>query len=364
LFYSKIEVIATEGEVISNVIPEEQIDKDEKNTNEEYNENQDNEDEYSSAKNPLDELKYLEVNSEGTNNSNVQIDTQNVVARYFYYDQLDEYGKKIYDKLNQNIDEFKTGNYVADFGTEFNDLLHTDNGSEVLNKSFQLAINALTFDNPELFYIDVTKINMITEITTKAFSKTYRITISGNGNKYLSDEFYDENTLNQAIEEVNNIKSQVINMATSSSDDVTEQLRTIHDYLVDTIEYDKDFGNDVYNIYGALINRRAVCEGYARAFKDILDEMGIPCIIAVGVGQNSEGVAESHAWNYVKINSIWYAIDVTWDDPVGANGRLPDSIKYNYFLVGSNKLFQDHVEDGIIADDYQFIYPTLSEQDY
>ena len=35
---------------------------------------------------------------------------------------------------------------------------------QVLNTSFQLAINALTFDNPDLFYIDVTKIETASSV--------------------------------------------------------------------------------------------------------------------------------------------------------------------------------------------------------
>ena len=60
-----------------------------------------------------------------------------------------------------------------------------------------------------------------------------------------------------------------------------------------------------------------------------------------------------------------YAIDVTWDDPVIiGNGTVGDDIRYRYFLKGSDQFFVDHFEDGNIAGEYNFEYPTLSNTNY
>ena len=85
--------------------------------------------------------------------------------------------------------------------------------------------------------------------------------------------------------------------------------------------------------------------------------------------KNSEGKAESHAWNYVQIDDEWYAIDVTWDDPVITGpGYLSEAkkqeSKYEYYLNGSNKFFEDHFEDGNIVGEANFKYPTLSVLNY
>lgn len=283
-------------------------------------------------------------------------------TKKFYYNQLDEYGKIIYSELYKNIDKLKTGTYTVEYGTTFNDLLQDEANTEVLNNSFQLAINALTFDNPELFYIDVTKMNLLTEITTRAFSKTYRVSIGGNGKSYLSDEF-SNNSVELAIKNVENVKKEIIESATGNTID---KLRIIHDYLVDNTEYDANDGAMVYNIYGTLVNGKSVCEGYARAFKYILDDLEIPCIIACGIGRNRSGQTESHAWNYVQLDGKWYAIDATWDDPVitGGNGILTDDIRYEYFLKGSDSFFKDHFEDGNIVGDAEFRYPEINVEDY
>ena len=241
---------------------------------------------------------------------------------------------------------------------------YEENGTEVLNNSFQLAINALTFDNTDLFYIDVTKINLLTEITTRAFSTTYRVKIGGNGQSYLADGFWDEEYVDIALGYIEDIKNNIISKTTGK--DRVEQIKIVHDYLVDTVEYDLEAGSNIYNIYGTLIDKRAVCEGYARAFKYILDDLEIPTVIACGLAKNSAGVTETHAWNYVQLeNGQWYAIDVTWDDPVIiGSGIISDSIKYQYFLKGANKFFEDHFEDGNIVGEADFEYPKLSVLDY
>lgn len=364
LLYSQIEVIAAGENLTDDIIQDDfnSKDKDKVNDNNFIIENVTETKEVSADdyKDPLEELERLQ---EEQNLNNYQ-SSQTVNVNNFYYEQLDEYGKIIYDRLYENIDKLKTGTYEADFGTEFNDLLHEENGTEVLNNSFQLAINALTFDNTDLFYIDVTKINLLTEITTRAFSTIYRVKIGGNGQSYLADGFWDEEYVDIALGYVEDIKNNIISKTTGK--DRVEQIKIVHDYLVDTVEYDLEAGSNIYNIYGTLIDKRAVCEGYARAFKYILDDLEIPTIIACGLAKNSAGVTETHAWNYVQLeNGQWYAIDVTWDDPVIiGSGIISDSIKYQYFLKGANKFFEDHFEDGNIVGEADFEYPKLSVLDY
>ncbi len=368
LFYSQIEVIATGGDILTDdyvkpVDNKKNIIKD-NNIQNEIEEQPENEiAEVPDVKSPLEELNRLQSEQNSQNNQNNQtVSNQTIEVDNFYYNQLDEYGKIIYDKLYKNLDKLKTGTYTADFDLTFDELLHQEDGSDILNNSFQLAINALTFDNPELFYIDITKINLITQITTRAFSTTYRISIGGNGQNYLSEDFDGLSSVNAEVSNIENIKNDIIS---KTGEDKVENLKIVHDYLVDTIEYNVEAGKNVYNIYGALVNKQAVCEGYARAYKLILDELGIPCIIACGTGRNSSGETESHAWNYVQIDDNWYAVDVTWDDPVIiGNGSLTDTFRYRYFLVGSDEFFKDHFEDGNIAVEYKFEYPVLSNTNY
>lgn len=352
LFYSKIDVIASSTDIFDNLVQDEnsaptkivRVEREklaESATNPEF---------------------WSQLEAEQQNQGNIEMDG-NTTSRNFYYEQLDDYAKIIYDELNSNIELLKTGTYTADFGMTFNELLHQDDGDAILKNSFQLAINALTFDNPDLFYLDVTKLYLLTEVTTRAFSKKYEVTIGPNGGNYLSDSFPNEASVITAINMIEQEKNNLVAKCQNKS--TVEKIRIVHDYLVDSTEYDLNFGENIYNVYGTLVNKKSVCEGYARSFKYIMDDLNIPCIIACGIGKNKAGSAESHAWNYVQIDDVWYAIDVTWDDPViTGEGRVPAGTKYKYYLKGANSFFEDHFEDGNIVGESNFKYPTLSVVDY
>lgn len=290
--------------------------------------------------------------------------SDNVVNR-MYYSQLDAYGKLIYLQFIEHRDELIKGTYTADFGTDFNELLHEENGDVVLENAFQLAVNSLMFDNPELFYIDITKMFMYTEITTLGPLKTYRVKIGPEENSnYLSEYFKDEQftvSANNTLEKFrNDFANQMVDL------DDYSKVKKVHDYIVENTEYDQNLSkSNIYNTYGALMQHYAVCEGYSKSVKYLLDAANVPCIIACGIAKNSNGETESHAWNYVKLNDLWYAIDSTWDDPViVGSGYVSNSVHTKYFLKGSKEFFTDHFEDGNIVNDSKFAYPTISEENY
>ena len=370
LFYSEIEEIIASGEVLD---PDRIIDENEpkkivsraKSEEEEREENsEDLEEKLRELQSSLEKRESGEE-VQGEEHSEEKIE-YSINSRRFYYDQLNDHAKKIYDKLNDHIDELKSGTYNADFDLEFNDLLHQDNGREELDNAFQFSINALTFDHPDLFYIDVTKIYLSTEIRTLFNKTTYRVTVGQNietQEKYLADGLENENDVNDAIDRVKEVKERLVSECQGK--EMTDQIRIIHDYLVDNVEYDSNNGRNVYNVYGTLVDGKAVCEGYARSVKYIFDDLDIPCIISCGIGRNRNGDTESHAWNYVYINDNWYALDVTWDDPIiVGTGRVTDEIRYAYFLKGSNSFFDNHFEDGNIVDNSNFKYPEISREDY
>lgn len=163
---------------------------------------------------------------------------------------------------------------------------------------------------------------------------------------------------------MNSMKKQFVEQMTQMNSDY-ERVKALHDWLVDNIEYDSSMQRvHRYNIYGALIERSVVCEGYAKLFKYILDDMGIESILVSGVAVNSEGANERHMWNYVKLDETWYAVDCTWDDPIViGGGKAGKDAKYRYFLKGQ-EFFKDHTEEAITDKSENLIYPTISEKNY
>lgn len=135
-----------------------------------------------------------------------------------------------------------------------------------------------------------------------------------------------------------------------------ETLKHFHDYLTKANCYNT--AEDLNNIpdrcrtaqaifgYNGTNENAPVCEGYARAFKYLCDMADIPCVLVDGTA-----LSERHMWNYVQMeDGLWYAVDVTWDDPTVVNRQTGEVVtdavsgaerKY-YFLVGADTKVEGH----------------------
>lgn len=296
-------------------------------------------------------------------NNNLEA-SENMSIDNYYYNQLDNYGKIIYNGFKSNIENMKTGTYTIDFGTQFNNLLNSEGGEEKLNIAFQSAWNAFTYDNMDIFYIDVESLTLITKTTTIGNKSTHRVELSnGNNASYLKSGF-NQNIIKSRLNVLEAMKEEIARQVEGYDD--FEKVRQVHNWLINNVEYDKDLSADEpYSIIGAMLEGEAVCEGYARSFKYIMDEIGVPCVLVSGTGINSNGETESHAWNYVELNGKCYAIDVTWDDPIiVGDGYIRDEVRYANFLRGSDKFFKSHKEDGYLSSNsMKFEFPKIEEED-
>ncbi len=127
----------------------------------------------------------------------------------------------------------------------------------------------------------------------------------------------------------------------------------IHDRLANAIQYTGSA--NAHNSYGAMVEGKAVCEGYAEAFQYLLQRVGVQSFIAVGTGYNStKGTYEAHAWNYVRLDGKYYQTDLTWDD---ANTHT----YHSYFNLSDLLMGEDHV---LSVPDYVLPICTSDEAHY
>lgn len=316
--------------------------------------------EISSSNMTLTQEKTEENISEATENN-----TTDITINKYFYNQLVGNQKTIYDKLLENKDKLKLGNYKIEYKDAFSDVVTTEEGKGQLGNDYQTAIEAFMHDNPELFYVDVNKMLLNIETTTKFLRTTYNVYISSAENStYLSDDFNDTEQIKVAIEKIENIKNDIIKNLKGTDYD---KIMQIHDFIVENVDYDSTYqATGTYGIYGALIGKKCVCEGYAKTLKYLANAAGIKCEIMQGTATNSSGQTESHAWNCVKINGIWYEIDATWDDPIiVGTGYKANTYKYKYFLKGKNTFEKDHILSYQFSENGKsFEYPIISTRDY
>lgn len=168
---------------------------------------------------------------------------------------------------------------------------------------------AVVNDHPELYYVR-------TSYGISYSESTYKI--SKITPKYFGD--LDDDAFQEGVQK-----------AKSAVSDGMDDLQTaiaVHDYLVLNCEYDKErlangtMPNESYGAYGALANHIAVCQGYALAYKYLMNEFGIECYVVTSDAMN-------HAWNIVRIGDALYQLDATWDDPTWDRYGL---VSHSYLL--------------------------------
>lgn len=155
-------------------------------------------------------------------------------------------------------------------------------------------------------------------------SKTAKLTFSASYRSTLKQE--------KAVDE--KIESVLKSLDLEEASDY-KKVKAIHDYIIERVSYDQTYKK--YSAYHALINKSALCEGYALAAYRMFTDAGIDSRIITGMVEDG-----GHAWNIVKVNGKWYNIDLTWDDPITESGK--QILRYDYFLK-NDKEFEDHTRD-------------------
>lgn len=215
------------------------------------------------------------------------------------YDSLTESQQKAYDTLDHAVENSCTSASINYLTLE----------------EARTVRDAYDCDHPEVFWLYDNFTLMYYEDTGMASEFRYAAAVSEEEIK----------TKTQAIAE----KLKSLEVDTGASE--YKQVKKIHDWLVTNITYTSD-APDRGDIYGAIVDGKCVCEGYAKAFSYICHLYGFDCLYIKGYTYVSSTVG--HAWNIVHAEGDWYFVDVTWDD----DERY--SAEHDYFMVGYNTSFR------------------------
>jgi len=248
-------------------------------------------------------------------------------AQAYMYKTLTEKQKEIYNTLLAKVPEYET-----DFS--FNDIGYND---------FDIAYLAFYSDHPEFFWLTEGYSYMsgfFSDFSVELGVFSYW-TYSMNKDKYVRE--YNE-------------KLDALVRKTSAYSTEYDKVKFVHDYLVENVRYDYDALEDIndsnrrvstehaINSYGAFINGKTVCEGYAEVMFLVLNRAGVNCTYFAGYA------GEYHAWNGLEVDGDYYYIDVTWDDCddiKDTSGKVlyENALKYSYFCVTSEEMGREHTPD-------------------
>lgn len=252
----------------------------------------------------------------------------------WYYDHLDDEEKSLYNQLYHSLSAWEE---VIEF-------------DGVSSSKLVKAFEALQLERPELYYVGPQYEFMYYNNNKE---EIYSLTP-----KYTITESEYKSQMKQIEEIATNIED---NIDSKGLGEYQAEL-FVHDYLVERVEYytddtDTNGFEPFRTIYGALVDRKANCMGYARAMTYLMNRLGIECVSVTGSAQSSDGEYGLHEWNAIKIKDNWYQLDVCWDDPsyMVQDGEMQEDgdnehIRHTYFNLTDKEMAKTHTLDGKMGE--------------
>lgn len=232
-----------------------------------------------------------------------------------FYDSLTTEEKNIYARLRQGVmnNEEKINTYVIKNADSYN------------------RICELILYNDDLTF-NLSGISATTTGSHTTFTPTYDI---------------DQFTYSLMVKEMQKAAEKIAKKARKIKDEYS-RIEYIHDTITENAEYfplddPESYIGYTHYAYGALVEGRAVCQGYSAAFAYVCRMSGIQCITVYGTSRG-----ESHSWNKVLCDGKWYNVDVTWDDPVS---NFKDNVTHSYFMLSDLEIAKDHTLKSVTGTD-------------
>ena len=110
---------------------------------------------------------------------------------------------------------------------------------------------------------------------------------------------------------------KILNALNNTIEDLSIQnkidgIYKIFDYIAKNVSYDdngvKTTKIENQNLIGAVLKKKAVCEGYSKFLQQMLSLINVDSIVVQGGEKKEDG---GHVWNQVFVNNKWYNADVT-----------------------------------------------------
>lgn len=199
----------------------------------------------------------------------------------YAYQFLDEEEKDVYEQLYSGISREEQS-----FSVRASD-------SEVIGN----ALSAILTDCPEFFWIDGTA-----DISGFKLLGTWTISLGFNIDQSRID----------SVKEAISMKVSEYKSSLPESADEYEKVKAAYEYIIRYTDYSLDSEQN-QNIQSVFLYGKSVCAGYARAFKYLLDQVGVECAYIEGSIEGEE--EEGHAWNMVRIDGTFTMVDPSWGDP-------------------------------------------------
>jgi hypothetical protein len=242
------------------------------------------------------------------------------------YDSLGGKDKAMYDEMLQRARAFVPFSYTA-----------AEHGYDVMDQSL-FVYGVLAKDHPEIENYFMPHEVLDEDMITTAIEALYFLPWDAEQNPADTDALLAETGRFDAVCE------RIVERMPEglSAYDKYRYLAMVIS-LATSYDYDSTGGWQVGTAYGSIVGGHSICQGYSRGFLVLCRKANLWCETADGVA----GGNDSHMWNFAKLDSGTYHIDVTWCDELG----YPGSPEWGgYFMLAQDEILQDHeITDGKTA---------------
>ena len=319
-------------------------------------------------------------------NSALEEDSTTIATKYFY-NQLTPDAKAFYNAMEKMLisDDFEALVDQENFGKDSKEITAEEipgleakleeyvAGKQDLLNSMGAARDAFMSDHAGVFYIDWDYFSM--RVVQKEGKKHLYIG-TGRSDNYVNKDFIkkdgsiDKEKLKEAYNTINSKINAIVEKANAvqvkvGQDETEQKIKVVHEEVIKSAKYTLDYKakkapwsvRTIYGIFGGP--EEAVCAGYARGFKAVLDRLGIPCVLVTGIYKETDNRNEEHMWTYVQLDDgKWYAVDVTFDNTDEIEDGV-ETFSEKYLLVGLDVMTK-HFPTGIISEsNFEFSYPPI-----
>lgn len=192
----------------------------------------------------------------------------------------------------------------------------------------------------------------IYDITYSESEKAYIGEVTGSGGYGSKKDRYD-----QTVKKLNEV---IKNLNLDGKSDY-EKFKAVTNWIVSNVTYDSYYNGKPnipagteypHDMTGAVLDKYAVCDGYAGLFYYMANAVGLKALYEDGTSISEQ---KGHAWNLVKMDGVYYYVD-----PTNAYFK-EDGEPGSEVLHGQKYFFTLYAPDNTTIED---TYKNISQDDY
>lgn len=229
----------------------------------------------------------------------------------YYYHQLNEVQKEDYQKIYYALTTFQE-----------NVPLKTTSSDEV-----SLILENVMNDHPELYYV--------------GYEYSYHVEDDHDILMFYPEFLMTQEDVQKMYENIKSETQSIVEKAKMGKTDL-DKMEILYRYLIENVEYQENKDDQIMT--GALLGKKSVCAGYARAYQYLLNQIGIGATYVSGETRDKvEGENNSHAWVMIRVGDDYYYSDPTWGDNIEKD--MEHACMF-YFLMDSDEMLKCYEPDG------------------